>query len=183
MTTIEKQQEQLYAFKEYIEPIKLKFDSAKKIEFQRRETAYYAAQRAKKILEGDCAEIEKELKKLEKEQKIFYGVFFVLIFSSSFLPLPILLLLAVALAITFTYLKSRITQFRIMRVTTLQQILFYDTETNKALVGGYLHFKQDADRIQRDESFRKSLESEEIELIQDLYAAEVQAAIINEMAE
>jgi hypothetical protein len=183
MTTIETQRDQLKAYEEYIESIKFKFDTAKKIEFKRRETAYYAAQRAKKILEGDCSEIEKQLDKLVKEQKIFYVVFFLLIFSSSFLTLPILLLLAVGLAITFTYLKSRITQFRILHVTTLHQILFYDTETNKALSSGYLRYKDEADAIERDESFRNSLESEEITLIQDLYEKEIQVAIINEMAE
>ena len=67
MTTIETQRDQLKAYEEYIESIKLKFDTAKKIEFKRRETAYYAAQRAKKILEGDCSEIEKQL---ELEYKI-----------------------------------------------------------------------------------------------------------------
>jgi hypothetical protein len=181
MTTIETQRDQLKAFKDHIESSKAKFDSVQKIEFQRRETAYYAAQRARKILEGDCSEIETQLDKLVKEQKIFYVVFFLLIFGSSFLSIPIVLLLGFGLTITFVYLKSRINQFRILHVTTVHQILFYETETNKALVGGYLHFKQDADRIQRDESFRKSLESEEIELIQDLYEAEVQAAIINEI--
>jgi hypothetical protein len=182
MTTIEMQRDQLQAFKDHIESSKAKFDSVQKIEFQRRETAYYAAQRAKKILENDRFEIETQLDKLVKEQKIFYVVFFLLIFGSSFLSIPIALLLGFGLTITFVYLKSRINQFRILHVTTVHQTLFYDTETNKAL-RGYLRYMEDSDRIRRDESFRKSLESEEIILIQDLYAAEVQVAILNEMAE
>ncbi len=75
MTTIETQRDQLKSYEEYIESIKLKFDTAKNIEFKRRETAYYAAQRATKILTGELIELEKELTKSVKVHNIFASVF------------------------------------------------------------------------------------------------------------
>jgi hypothetical protein len=91
--------------------------------------------------------------------------------------------MGVGLIIGYMNSSNRINECRMLRATTLQQILFYDTEINKALSGGYLRYKEEVEAIARDESFRKSLESDEITLIQDLYEKEVQVAIINEMAE
>ena len=184
MTNLETRRDQLKAYVEYIESIKLKFDSAKKIEFQRRERAYYAAQRATKILTGELIELEKELTKSLNVQNIFALVFFVLFgLATAFLSTPVLIFIGVGLIISYTNLSGQINQWRMLHATTLQQILFYDTEINKALSGGYLRYKDEVDAIARDESFRNSLESEEIMLIQDLYEKEVQVAIINEMAE
>jgi len=184
MTTIETQRDQLKAYEEYIESIKLKFDTAKKIEFKRRETAYYAAQRATKILTGELNELEKELTKSVNVQNIFGLVFFVLFgLATAFLTTPLLIFMGVGLIIGYMNSSNRINECRMLRATTLQQILFYDTEINKALSGGYFRYKEEVEAIARDESFRNSLESEEITLIQDLYEKEVQVAIINEMAE
>ena len=184
MTTIETQRDQLKAYEEYIESIKLKFDTAKNIEFKRREKAYYSAQRATKILTGELIELENELTKSVKVHNIFALVFFVLFgLATAFLSTPVLIFIGVGLIISYTNLSGQINQWRMLRATTLQQILFYDTEINKALSGRYLRYKDEVDAIARDESFRNSLESEEIMLIQDLYEKEVQVAIINEMAE
>jgi len=184
MSTIETQRDQLKAYEEYIESIKLKFDTSKKIEFKRRETGYYAAQRATKILTGELNDLEKELTKSVNVQNIFALVFFVLFgIATAFLTTPLLIFIGVGLIISYTNLSGQINQWRMLRATTLQQILFYETEINKALSGCYLRYKDEADAIERDESFRNSLESEEIMLIQDLYEKEVQVAIINEMAE
>ena len=184
MTNLETRRDQLKAYVEYIESIKLKFDSAKKIEFQRRERAYYAAQRATKILTGELIELEKELTKSVKVHNIFALVFFVLFgLATAFLSTQVLIFIGVGLIISYTNLSGQINQWRMLRATTLQQILFYDTEINKALSGGYLTYKEEVEAIERNESFRNSLESEEIMLIQDLYEKEVQMAIINEMAE
>jgi hypothetical protein len=184
MSTIETQRDQLKAYEEYIESIKLKFDTSKKIEFKRRETGYYAAQRATKILTGELNDLEKELTKSVNVQNIFALVFFVLFgIATAFLSTPLLIFMAVGLIIGYMNSSNRINECRMLRATTLQQILFYDTEINKALSGCYLRYKDEADAIERNESFRNSLESEEIMLIQDLYEKEVQVAIINEMAE
>lgn len=184
MTTIETQRDQLKSYEEYIDSIKLKFDTAKNIEFKRREKSYYAAQRATKILTGELNDLEKELTKSVNVQNIFALVFFVLFgLATAFLTTPLLIFMGVGLIISYMNSSNRINECRMLRATTLQQILFYDTEINKALSGAYLRYKDEVDAIARDESFRNSLESEEITLIQDLYEKEVQMAIINEMAE
>ena len=64
MTTIEKKKEHLKVFQNHIKTSRAKFDTTEKFEFQRRETAYYAARYSKKILYGSRAEAEKNLIKL-----------------------------------------------------------------------------------------------------------------------
>jgi hypothetical protein len=184
MTTIEKKKEHLKVFQDHIKTSKAKFDTTEKFEFQRRETAYYAARYSKKILYGSRAEAEKNLIKLTNSQNILSVVILIGFgIAASFLSLPILLFLVVGSIVSFIYQTDQLNQARIMHMDTLHQILFYEGETKKALRKSHLRYEQEAYDIETDEDFRKLLDAEEIILIQDLYKAEVQVAIINEMAE
>lgn len=103
--------------------------------------------------------------------------------AASFLALPILLFLVVGSIVLFIHQTDQLNQARIMHMDTLHQIMFYEGESKKALRKGYLRYEQEAYDIETSEDYRKLLNSEEIILTQDLYAAEVRVAIINEMAE
>ena len=184
MTTIQTQRDQLKVFDDYIKNSKAKFDTTQKFEFQRRENAYYAARYSKKILYSSRAEAEKELAKLINNQHIL-SVVILLGFgiATSFLSLPVLLFFAVGSIFGFIFSTNQLNEVRTAHLATLHQIMFYEGETKKALRKGYLRYEQEAYDVETDEAFRESLESEEIILIQDLYAAEVQVAILNEMAQ
>ena len=176
--------DQLKAFQDHIKASRAKFDTTEKFEFQRRESTYYAARYSKKILYGSRAEAEKDLIKLSNTQNILNGLILLGFgIATFFLPIPILLFIAVGSMVGYIYLLIQINQVQTAYLATLHQIMFYEGETKKALRRGHLRYEQEAYDIEIDEDFRKSLDAEEIILIQDLYKAEVQVAIINEMAE
>ena len=184
MTTIEKQRDQLKAYEDHIKASTTKFDNTEKFEFERRKNSFYAAKYCRKILYSSRALAEKDLLRLNNIQNQFtigfslgFGI------SAYFLSPLVLLFIAVGIVGGYIYLAIQINKVEISLLATLHQIMFYEGETKKVLRKGYLRYEQEAYDVENDESFRKSLETEEIELIQDLYAAEVQVAIINEMAE
>ena len=181
MTISEIERDQLLAFKDHIESSKAKFDSVQKIEFNRRLDCYYAASNQRESLVRDLVESENALVKLGKVLNIFYGFMVIFAVATTFLPLPLLVFLATSLVIIFVHLISNVNKYSLIHQACTNQILWCDSEKIKA-VKGYLRHKDSADSVRTNESFRDSLESEEIILIQDLYEAEVQVSIINDMS-
>lgn len=181
MTVSETERDQLKAFKDHIESSKAKFDSIQKIEFNRRLDSYYSALNLKKSFLRDLVECENALEKLGKVLNLFYVVLFVFAIATSFLSLSLIVFLAAGLIILFVHLTSNVNKYNLIHQSCTNQILACDSEATKALKG-YLAHKDAAEAVQNNKAFRDSLESEEIILIQDLYEAEVQVSIINEMS-
>ncbi len=181
MTISETERDQLQAFKGHIESSIAKFDSAQKIEFNRRLDSYYSALNQRESLVRDLIESENALLKLGRTLNIFYGFMLIFAVATTFLALPLLIFLATGLVIIFVHLTSNVNKYNLIHQVCTNQILWCDSEKMKA-VKGYLRHKDSADSVRTNESFRDSLESEELMLIQDLYEAEVKVSIINDMS-
>jgi hypothetical protein len=181
MNSKERELDQLKSFKDQINSSKANFDSAQKIEFSRRLDSYYAALNQREALSRDLVDSENSLLKLRKVLNIFYGFLLIFAVATTFLKLPLLVFIATSLVIIFVHLTSNVNKYNLVHQLCTNQILLCDAEIIKA-VRGYLRHKDAADAVRTNDSFRKSLESEEILMIQDLYEAEVQVSIINEMS-